>query len=282
MKASDIEPDKNVSILMKSDPGLGKTIAACSFAIFGDVYLAYFDKRVPIEVLTFFKRYRPDLLERIHYDSYSAPNCHEFYNWLVRQQKNPGQYAAIIVDSVTNFTSAAVNWSLFEKKLTKSDEMFLPQFDEYKVETSMITQCLDMCKSQPWFNIWTAHPLPKLDIKGSSRSMSVTTSQSLVSYGNKVGALIPGQFMEIYHFGRTYDGKRFIYTDMVGNDFAKTSLNLPKQFDITVNSPTDQLFAEKWRDAVNTSMGLLMEKKVEVPNGTVVNPFAKTYPWSSK
>jgi hypothetical protein len=265
-KASSIVPDKNVSILLKSDPGFGKTIAACSYAVFGDVFLAYFDKRVPTEIFTFFKKHRPELLDRIHYESYSAPNCHEYYNFLVKQQQNPGKYVAHVLDSVTNFSSSAVNWSMYERKNVKKEDLFVPDFDEYKVETSMVTQCLDMCKALPWFNIWTAHPLPRLDISGAGRAITVAKTSSLVSYGSKVGAIIPGQFTEIYHFARDYEGKRFVWTDMVGDDYAKTSFNLPKQMDIT-----NKLFAEVWREEVNKSLADLNKKE----DKNEVDPFKK-------
>jgi hypothetical protein len=276
----DLDPDKNISILMKSIPGMGKTIAACSFAAFGPIFLAYFDKKTPVEVLTFYKKYRPELLKNIEYESYSSHNCHEFYNKLVKMQKEPGRYVAGIVDSVTSFTAASVNWSIgFREGKPKEDKqknpLFIPDFDEYKVETSMVTQCLDMMKALPWFNIWLAHPLPQMKIEGEKSNMKITKTQSLVSYGNKVGAIIPGQFTEIYHFGRNYDGGRFCYTDMVGDDFAKTCYELPREIDFTAKQAGDKVFAEIWRDMVNKSLANLQGevKKDEV------NPFESKAPW---
>jgi hypothetical protein len=252
-KASSIQPDKNVSMLFKSPPGFGKTIAACSFAIYGPVYLAYFDKRTPIEVLTFFKKHRPELLDLIEYESFSSSNANEYLNRMIQFTRDC-RYVAVITDSVTSLTSAAVNWSMGfrqpggKKDGKTSNPSVVPDFDEYKVETSLVTQALDIAKTLPVFNIWTAHPLPQLRVTGSGSSMSVTSTSSLVSYGNKVGALVPGQFTEIYHFGRSMNS-RIVWTDMVGDDYAKSSLGLPQQLDIT-----DKLFAEVWRDAVKQSM----------------------------
>jgi hypothetical protein len=276
--ANSIQPDKNVSILMKSAPGFGKTIAACSFAIYGDVFLAYFDKRVPVELLAFFRKHRPDLLKRIDYEVYGSSNANEYLNKLI-SFRNDCKYATIITDSVTSLSSAAVNWSMGFRdpkggkadKLNPKSPQLIPDWDEYKVETSLVTQALDISKSLPVFNIWTAHPLPQLSMSGSGPSMVITKTQSLVSYGNKVGALVPGQFTEIYHFGRKYDGSRIVLTDSSGEDFAKTSFNLPKELDIT-----DKLFAEVWRDAVTESFK-------EVSNDGVkegqVDPFPSKKPW---
>ena len=261
MRANLIVPDKNISILLKGTPGIGKTIAATSFCIFGDVYLAYFDKRTPVELVGFYKKIgRPELLERIEWDAFGSGNANEYLNRLIKLSREPGKYVAIITDSVTNLTSAAVNWSLSfrdPKKTKKSDDQFLiPDFDQYKCETSLASQALDLCKLIPGYSIWVAHPLPKLEVSGSGSNMTVTRSSTLVSYGQKVGAMIPGSFTEVYHFGRQVE-KRIVFTDMIGDDYAKTSFNLPQSFNIT-----NRLFAEVWKGL----MEIALEEKKEVLN----------------
>jgi len=263
-KASSIIPDKNISILLKAPPGMGKTLAAASFALYGDVYIAYFDKRTPIELFTWFKRIgRSDLLEHIEYDVYNSSNANEYLNKLITFTRDC-RYTAVITDSVTSLTSACVNWSMGFRDNShggKKDKLsggpaVIPDFDEYKVETSLVTQALDICKTLPVYNIWTAHPLPQMKVTGSGSSMNVTQSTSIVSYGNKVGAIIPGSFTEIYHLGRQMD-KRIVWTDMVGDDYAKTAFNLPRNFDIT-----DRLFAEVWKELVNKSLEEYNEKSL--------------------
>lgn len=270
-KASELEITRNTSFLLKSPPGFGKTIAACSAAVFGPVFLAYFDKKAPTEVLTFYKKHRPELLENIEWESYGSSNAHEYLNKLIGFLKDC-RYSAIVTDSVTSLTSAAVNWSLSFRdvkggakmdKLNKEAPQMIPDWDEYKVETSLVTQALDICKKLDVMNIWTAHPLPQLKLSGSGTNVtSVSTTQTLVSYGNKVGAMIPAAFSEQYHFGRQ-GGKRVVFTDAIGDDFAKTSLPLPKMLDIE-----DKLFFEVWRDAVNKGLESLEGGK------DVVNPFS--------
>lgn len=272
-KASTIQVDKNVSILFKSPPGFGKTIAACSLAAFGDIWLAYFDKRVPIEVFNFYKKFRPELLDRIHYESYTAANANKYLNDLSNiVEKEEGRYVGLITDSVTTMTTSAVHWALsfrggkndITNDLAGSNKM-IPGFDEYKVETSYAAEALGMTSGYPGFNIWTAHPLISMDVKGGgdSKITAISTKQTLVSYGNKVGQLVPGRFQEIYHFARQGD-KRVVWTDAVGDDYAKTSYNhMPKMLDIT-----DRLFFEVWKEAVN--------KSLEVQNEVIVNPSVLT------
>lgn len=235
------------SILLKGPFGFGKTLAAISMLVDGPVHLAYFDKPEPVEVVTYLQRIgREDLLSRLTWEGFSSNNPHEYLNKLIRWAKTGCPYYGIVTDSVTSFTSAAVNWSLAFRGAGKKDKLvtdsaaIIPDWDEYKVETSMVSQCLDICKTLKVHNIWTAHPVPSVRVEGSGSSQRVSKVNSIVSYGSKVGGILPGNFTEIYHFskeinyGTTPSSTKFIIsTDMVGDDFAKTAFNLPAEIDIT-------------------------------------------------
>lgn len=277
-KASSIQPDKNISFLFKGDPGSSKTCAACSFAAIGDVWLAYFDKQTPVEIYNYFNKIgRPELLERIEFDSYSSVNANEYLNKLFKLSRDPGRYVAGITDSVTNLTSAAVNWNLKFRPGAGSDsskDIALPDMDEYKTETSLVTQALDICKSLPWFNIWTAHPLNQIRIKAGAggKMQEVVQGQTLVTYGSKVGSMIAGNFTEAYHFGRHLDERR-VWTDALGDNWAKSAYTIPSYFDIT-----NKLFYEVWVKLVSEAFP--KEVLVDNPNDRfgpkilVPSPFA--------
>lgn len=258
--ADALTSDSYASILLKSPFGFGKTIAACSMAVEGPIWLAYWDKKKPIELLDFYKRHRPDLLKNIHYDVYGSNNAHEYLNKLIEFQQKGCRYVGIITDSVTFMTTGAVNWSMGfrnpaggkKDKVNSSAPQMVPDFDEYKVETSLVTQALDICRTLPVHNIWTAHPIPSLKMEGSGASIKVSTVKNIVSYGQKVGAIIPGGFTEVYHLSMSTDfssnpvrTKRIVTTQAIGEDFAKTSLGLPVELDIT-----DKLFWEVWKKAL--------------------------------
>lgn len=257
--ADTLQWNRNTSFLFKSSPGLGKTIAACSAAIYGDILLLYIDKSRPTEVLSFYTKYRPELLKNINYECYGSNNIFKLQNLLVKLTKDGCPYRAVIVDGVTTFTRAAVNWSMGfrdpkgadKDEVNSASNQLIPGFDDYKVETGMVTQCLDMCKVLNTMVIWTAHPLPKMEIQGQQSAggqtqiKAITTSSQIVSYGNKIGAMIPGDFSEIYHFGRQ-GNQRVVWTDMIGDDYARTSLPFAERsFDIT-----DKLFFEVWEEEV--------------------------------
>lgn len=287
MKASNLSLDSKHSFLFKGSPGFGKTLAAASFALEGPVFLSYWDKKSPIELITFFTEKRfgkkaKTILDNIEYEVYDSTNAGDYLNKMIGFMSDC-RYLAIVNDSITYMTSAAVNWSLnFGKthKAFKKLEEILPSWDEYKVETSLVSQCLDLSRKLPCHVIWTAHPLPQTKIEGSGSTMRVTKTNSLVSYGNKVPGLVPGAFTEIYHFSQQSDwtggksSKKFIVnTEAVGDEFAKSPLlsDYCKEFDVT-----DRLFYEVWKEKLDASRGIIQpapmsdEDKAKIAN---MNPY---------
>jgi hypothetical protein len=282
-------------MLIKGPPGYGKTLAAASFALLGPTYIAYFDKKKPIELLTFFTEKRfgskaKKILDNIEYEVYGAHNCHEYLNKVIAFTRDC-RYATFITDSVTNLTASAVNWSLGfrdvkgrKDKLNKDAPVIIPDFDEYKVETSLVSQSLDMQKSLPCNIIWIAHPLPGIKIEGTGASIRVTKTNPIVTYGSKVAGMIPGNFTEIYHFSQLSNwssegksSKRFIVSlEAIGDEFAKSPLlgDYIKELDIT-----DKLFYEVWKEAIDASQGIDKNAVIEAANENKTIPFQN--PWKT-
>lgn len=276
-------------MLFKGPFGFGKTLAAASFALQGPVHLSYWDKKRPIELMTFFTKKRfgekaEKIMDNLTFDIYSAENAGEYLNWLL-DAISDCRYTAIINDSLTFMTASAVNWSLNfgkERKLEKKMKDILPSWDEYKVETSLVTQCIDISRKLPCHVIWTAHPLPTTKVEGSGSSIRVSKINSLVSYGSKVAGIVPGSFTEIYHFVQqanwSTDGKgskRFICSlDTIGDEFAKSPLlsDYAKELDFT-----DKLFYEVWKEAIDASQGIIKEAKSQgAIENQIPNPFSPT------
>lgn len=258
-KASDISLTGNNSFLFKGPFGFGKTLAAASFALEGPIWISYWDKKSPVE-LNFFKRFGEvgqKILDNIDYDVYSSINANDYLNKLIELSRDC-RYVACVNDSLTFMTSAAVNWSLnfgSNPNVTKKIKDILPDWDEYKVETSLVSQCVDICKKLPCHTIWTAHPLPTTKVEGGGSSMKVTKVNSLVSYGSKVAAMVPGGFTEIYHFSQETNWnseaqkstKRYVaQLDTIGDEFAKTALF--DNSDIKSIDFTDRLFYQVWKE----------------------------------
>jgi hypothetical protein len=254
VKLTDLSAKNDyLSFLLKGSWGFGKTIAAASFARLGPIHLSYFDKKGPVELVQFYKQYAPELLRNIEYDVFSSNNANEYLNLLFKLSKDC-RYVCCITDSVTALTSASVNWSLGfrDNKKAKDKDKIMPDFDEYKVETSLVTQALDICMTLPCHIIWTAHPLPQMKVDGVGGSMRITKTNSIVTYGNKVAGIIPGRFSEIYQFSKRSDwdaaagksrSKYYVSTEQVGDDYAKSNIGLNIEMDIT-----GKLFYDVWKE----------------------------------
>jgi hypothetical protein len=293
MKASELRLGRPQCMLFKGPFGFGKTLAAASYALDGPVYLSYWDKKDPIELLTYFTKKRfgvvaEQILDNITFDVYSADNAGEYLNKML-SFRDECRYFAIVNDSLTFMTSSAVHWSLnFDQKskLIKKLKDIIPDWDEYKVETSLVTQCLELSKKLPCHVIWTAHPMPTTKVEGSGSSMRVTKINPLVSYGAKVAGLIPGGFTEIYHFSQKANwdaqgagSKQFICNlEAMGDEFAKSPLlgHSIKELDFT-----DKLFYQVWKEAIAKASGLLLDEpkaNTDKPESSLVNPFKTEQP----
>lgn len=265
-KASDIQIDYNKqSFLFKGPFGFGKTLAAASFALDGPIFLSYWDKKSPIELVSYFKQFGETgkkILENIDYECYSSSNANAYLNKLIDFMSDC-RYVAIVNDSLTFMTASAVNWHLNfgKQKAERTIKNLLPSWDEYKTETSLISQCMDIAKSLPCHNIWTAHPLPTTKIEGAGNSIKVNKVNSLVSYGSKVAGMVPGGFTEIYHFSQRSDWdneagrshKKFIANlEGVDDEFAKSPMLSGYANEINF---TGKLFYQVWKDMILKSQG---------------------------
>lgn len=283
-------------MLFKGAFGFGKTLAAASFALAGPVYLSYWDKKSPIELMTFFTKKRfgakaEQILDNITYDVYGSDNPNDYLNKLIDLVQDC-RYTAVINDSVTFMTTSAVGWSMnFGKdpKMKKKIKDVLPDWDEYKVETSLVAQCIDISRKLPCHTIWTAHPLPSTKVEGGTGTMRVSKVNSIVSYGSKVAGIIPGSFTEIYHFTQKANwaegksSKQYICSlEAIGDEFAKSPLlgDTCKELDFT-----DRLFYEVWKEAIDKSMGKEPEPitLTEASRENFINPFTQpTQPATKK
>lgn len=237
----DINKETGLKILLYSENGFGKSIAAGSFYKAGPIRVWDFDGRMkPLST------YYPGV--DINYDTFDSDNFRQFLDELeTLQDKCP--WKTIVLDSVTSASNACVVYQLKMKDKLKTTKGGLPatSWDEINGETVLFTKALEACKLiHRKFNthiIWTCHPVAKTIItdEGSKRITS------LVAYGNKIPSIIPGYFDEIYSFTLDKVGidsfKRVVNT-VPKNDFpGKTAMKLPNSFDITNKNFYDELMS---------------------------------------
>jgi len=261
----DLKPGDPTTTLMKGVTGYGKTIAATSYP--EPVYVFDFDSRVD-SIQSF---YRGDRRREIHFDTYGAFNLFRYLDELNELLdsgtiKVDGRTVAprtvVVADSVTALSMASVDYQLNQvrefakkdKKIGKKTQggIIIPDWDEYKGETSVFSEVLGIVKALPKrhgiHTIMTAHPIKSTSVGKDSTgkvAVSIKTSQ-IVSIGMKAAELVPTAFNEVYHFAMIPSlnagekGRRLVYTEGMGDESAKTTLLLPVMFEWT-----NELFYDK-------------------------------------
>ena len=235
--------DDPIKLLLVAENGSGKSIAASSFYKAGPIRIWDFDGRLkPI------KSFFPDA--DIDYTTFGVDNFRDFLNELENiQDKCP--WKTLILDSVTTASTACIVYQLMVTGNMKSTKGGIPatSWSEINGETVIFTKLLEIMKvlnkKYKCNIIFTAHPIPKLEISDSG----TTRTTSIASYGNKIPALIPSYFDEIYSIQREKVGvssyKHMVYTVPKNQLQGKTAFpgKIPENFDITGKSFYDELMS---------------------------------------
>lgn len=279
-KTSDIVLGGRLMLMIKGENGSGKTVAAASFP--GPIKFFMFDG-CKLDVVKMFYPNRTD----IEYDIYGSRELRlrdergqpihiksllQFADEFTKLQDHC-PWSTIVLDSFTSFSVTCVTFQLDvraqdEGKSSPKSKggLVIPDFDEYKGETTLVTQTLDVSKVLPCHVIWTAHPLPKVEIvKGQAQA---TKTRSIAAYGAKTAAMAPSYFNEVWHLESRMVGgqlQRTVHTQPYGEDFAKTALPIPPQFDVT-GKP---IFGEVKKFLVD--YGIKLEEKMAAKEGGVVS-----------
>lgn len=277
-KTSDIILGGRLMVMVKGDNGSGKTVVAGSFP--GPIKFFMFDGS-KLDVLKLFFPNRTD----IEYDVYGPRRIkfRDAFGQVIQvkslldfakeytELQDYCPWATVVVDSFTSFSVTCVTFSLDTRSNEESKKpqiskggLVIPDFDEYKGETTTVTQALDVSKVLPCHVIWTAHPLPKLETSGQGNSMRVTKASSIAAYGAKTAAMAPGYFNEVWHLEvRPAAGvrQRIIHTQSVGEQFAKTALPLPGEFDVTMKPAFPEV--KKYLEEYN----IKLQEKVQQQQG---------------
>lgn len=231
-----IPGDEALKILLVSENGGGKSIAANSFYKAGPIRVHEFDGRMA-PVINHFQPKRAD----ISYEEFNSNNFRKYFDEMEELQNNC-PHKTIVTDSITSLSTSCVLYSMKASGKFKSGQDKLPatSWDEINRETVWFTELLEAsCKViHKKFNcniIWTAHPTAKTEINDGVGSKIAP----IVSYGYKIPGMIPGYFNEIYSIQMEKINlstfKRTVYTVPHNNLPGKTAFPnlLPSSFDIT-------------------------------------------------
>lgn len=225
--------------------GTGKTIAGASFP--GDGLILDFDGRVdPVKL--FYPKKRVEYFT-IGLEGDTRPGVIGFLAGTkkIEDLQDRCPYDWVMLDSYTSYSAVAILHQMGlhanDVKRTKGG-LPIPDWDEYKGETGVMLQILEILKILPCHVIVTAHPVQaaKTTKQGGSTNdvlASMIKGSSLATYGWKTVSILPNYFNEMYHFyneasnqlGQKVDRK--IQTVAAGEIVAKTALPLPATMNVT-------------------------------------------------
>jgi len=252
-------------ILMKGEPSGGKSIAAASFP---KPYIFDMESRIRSVAAYHYPRGKRDLT----YDTYTREDYPKFdKKWdefIDLSKMNRFPYDTVIVDSLTSCADLLMQHVLRLKGLDgkgkKIAGIAVNSIEDYNAENSMLIELVQFlqqirCK----YKILIAHVI-KTE-KTNLNDDSVVVTRQLLTGGKKVAARIPGYFDEIYHFEQKPVGGRPQFTARTvntGEDFARTTLRLPKEINFT-----DQSFYELIQPSIQEVMNLSKTNVVPINSG---------------
>ncbi len=248
--------------MFKGEPGTRKSTAALSYPT--PQYWISTDQKMEAMQLPA-KRWGINLKE-IEYDDYT--------NWdkpkakLEMLQVNC-PYKTIIVDSITSIGDCMTSQARGMKNKKGEGKMIggipVSGLEEFNAESSAFKEMIALLKDIHKFHkvhiILIAHVIGQR--KDSDDNKSTHHSRIIVTGAAQISAKIASYVTEAYHFNVKSDfnvdsgeGKYALFTSHMGNDYARTSLPLPKEIEFN-NEP----LYDKWiKPAIDKQM---KEKPIE-------------------
>ena len=263
MKLSDVKVDTPF-ILLKGEPGLRKSTQALSFAEAGPQYWFSFDRKMS-GILIPARKWGIDL-STIEYDDYD--DWQKAALKLEQLSMNAKKYTGgIIVDSVTTMADAALRQTLKLKigstraSGAKAGKLVggiaVNEIEDYNAEAGAINEMMALLKDINSFHkvpvILIAHVFETGQKPGQS-----TANRRIVTAGKAPAAKIPAVCTEVIHFNLkpgvvAGSGTFVMVTENNGDDFARTSIGLPKEMEFS-----DQSLYRTW---FKPAMDKMMETK---------------------
>lgn len=218
--------------MFKGEPGTRKSTAALSFPT--PQYWFNWDKKMRAMLLPM-QKWGIDP-KQIHHDPYT--------DWESARQKLVSmqvscQYKTIVIDSVTSAADAIL---LQGKKLKagtntgkKVNNIQVNSIEDYGAEDAALSDLVSLTKDIHEYHkvnvILIAHIM---EVTSKSPNGETHMSRTIVTAGKRISIKIPAYCEEVYHFNvennpdPTVGGEYTLLTRHTGDDFARSSLPLPK------------------------------------------------------
>lgn len=244
MNTKDLKIGETLFVLLKGEPGTGKSIAASSFP---DPYILDLDRRI-LSVKNFWHHVMRKPRE-FDYDNFN--NFYEIHKKL-GELKQLCQYKTIIFDGITMAADIILK-TLADSRDAKSKVMHggieILQIEDYLGESNGLSILLDDLTAIAIQ--WKVHIVViahVLKVSETNFKTKVTTeSRTLLTAGKKIAAKLPVRFDECWHCDVLPDievsgePSYRIVTRHAGVDWAKTALPIPMFIDLTKKSLFDEV-----------------------------------------
>lgn len=231
--------------LLKGEPGTRKSTAALSWP--GPQYWFSHDKKMDALQLPA-RKWGIDLSKHLEYDDYGD---YDAMRVQLEKFETNCKYKTLIVDSLTS-NGDSINRQVQKKKGANAYSIGgipVESIEDYKAESSAIREILSLLNSIRKYHkihiVMIAHVVGQ---RTSNDANKMTHhSRVLVTGGDKISAKISAYADEAYHFNirpgatESSPGDYTCITAHTGNDYARTSLELPRE--IVFN---DQPLFSKW------------------------------------
>jgi hypothetical protein len=232
-------------MLLKGEPGTRKSTAALSLP--GPQYWFSFDKKMQSLLLPMRAwNIDPKTIEYDDYNDWSAAS-----KKLEQLQLNC-KYKTLIFDSITSIGDATNRQTIKAKSGTTSKDgsekglrvggIPVNSLEDYKAEAAAFNELMAITKDISSYHhcniVLIAHVIGE---KKEQTSTGTHFARIIVTGGKIISAKIPAYCQEVYHFDITSEmdaskgGKYGLVTEHTGDDFARTSLPLPRRIEFGNN-----------------------------------------------
>ena len=237
---------ERIFAMIKGESGSGKSIQANSFP---EVYNFDFDHRLQA-VKRFYAKRNPE--KKIHGRSYQVNEFPAMYKevetWAERgrcpYQTINFDTSTTIIEAILHYVNVAKGSTQSKAKTAEGDVGFgmslklgilsLPPLDDFRWLIKGFQDILALARQ-----IDNVHVILCCHVQQVSEKKGKTTVSRSVLANQGLAQKLPVSFDEIYHMDvetgilSTEKTKRIIVTEHSGDDFARTSLNLPARIDVT-------------------------------------------------
>ncbi len=231
MQLDSFKPGVALNVLLKGDPGTGKTPIACSFP----TPLLLFDCDFRARSLNLFFKNDPERIKQIEVVQPKSFEEVRSRLELIASERKP-RYKTIVVDPLTTFADMTMRNVLEIKGAgRKIGNVKVAGIQDYGDESAILNEVIYHLR-----NIYQTHSINTILVahvvtseEKDLKEQKTVYSRSLLTGGKKIGSKLPSYFDEVWHTYVRSDLKGrpefVLQTRHTGFDFARTGLDLPDE-----------------------------------------------------